>query len=157
MFKISFISDAEGPVTTKLCESTRTLAEHGFTLNNERVLQIENLVRANYSLGIDRLNKRNVISFQVSRAEDFTGDAFESPEEAFVFAIDHVNGAGGGSGASDMGGSGTLKMEFSAPSYSATRYMHNALVQAIAANDTNTGVCLGFNYTFTGGLIDTNA
>lgn len=152
MFRVTFISDDS--ISTKLCDSTRNLAEHGFTLNNQRVTQIEPLLGAANSVGFDRKNQRNTVGFSVSRSEDFGGVAFDSPEQALVFAMDHANGAGGASGVSDMGGRGTLQMEFSSSGYSATRYLRNCLLLSVDLERSDLGVCLGLRYQFSGGIIE---
>lgn len=151
MLRITFISDAA--VSTKLCESTRSLAEHNLQWGQTRVLQLEELAFAEFQSGINRDNKRNRLSFDVSRSQDFAGTEFTTAEKAFAFAIAHVNGAGGAAGADVLGGSGTLKIELTGET---TLYMHNALLEQVSLT-TGLGICVGLNYSFNGGVINTTA
>lgn len=155
MFKATFISDAL--ISTKLCESTRSLAEHNLKLNGVNVVQVEDLFRAEFKLGFYRKNKRNQLSFDVSRSQDFSGVEFASPEAAFIWALDHIGSqseSGGPTGTTDMGGSGTLKIEVTSVVFNATRYMHNCLLESSQFSDASLGICLGLSYSFTGGVIN---
>lgn len=134
-----------------LCNSTRTLAERDFALNANNTTQIEALLGAADSRGFDRRNRRNSVSFSVSRSEDFTGAEFTSTEQAIAFGLDHSNGAGGAAGADDMGGIGYLKMEAEAT----IRYLHNCLLTAIDFEAKN-GLCIDLRYQFSGGLISSS-
>lgn len=150
MLKITFISDAGTPISTKLCESTRSLAEHDFEAQGESTNQVESIVRATRKKGFDRGNRRISISFNVWRAENFAATAFASPEAALAFALDHIDGMGG-DGTQVMGSSGSLKIELTGQT---TRYIHNCLLNSIQKSGDN-GLCLLLRYSFTGGLIDT--
>ena len=146
MLRITFIDD--NGVSTKLCESTRTLAEHNFTVNASVVNQIDSLAGADYQWGASRGNRRNHVGFEVSRAEDLSGAGFATPEAALVFALDHVNGKGG-NGIVGMGNSGVLKIELN----SAVRYARNCLIESVGLVNAAGGICLNLRYTFTSGII----
>ena len=80
MFKIEFIkqpSQVMGDLDTYLlCESSRSLAEHNFRLNGQRVFQPAQFLRAEYAQAFDRGNQRNLVAFEVARSVCFTGEKF---------------------------------------------------------------------------------
>jgi hypothetical protein len=157
MVRITFISDAA--VETKLCDSTRNLAEHNLKFGQTRVLQVEDLMRSAFKKGFDRKNRRNTIGFDVSRSADFVGTEFASPEKAFSFALTHVNGVtgGGASGVNDLGGSGRLKIELTGDDgFSVTLYAHDCLLESVQLNNP-LGICLNLSYQFNTGVINTTA
>jgi hypothetical protein len=89
MFKIELITLTVPAAAFVLCDSTRSLAEHNVRLNGQRVLDYVDYVRAAFATAFDMGNRRNILSFDVSRDVDFAGNAFRDPEAAFAWALDH--------------------------------------------------------------------
>ena len=124
-----------------LCESSRSLAEHNITLNHRRVNQVSDLLRADYAAGFDRGNRRNVFSFEVTRAVDDKGIEFADAEAALLYALDHPQNLPSG---------GTLEIFLQGRLTTAKRWLDNALIEATDLTEPM-GVALKWRYTFNGG------
>lgn len=69
------------------CDSSRDLAEHNITINHKRVFEVQELFEAQYAVAQNRMNKRNIISFDVWRDVDFSGTLFTDEAAAIVFQL----------------------------------------------------------------------
>jgi hypothetical protein len=71
-----------------LCDSPDPLPSSNLTINNRRVLQIQDFFRARYVKIFSRGNKVNRVSFDVVRDKDFNGKGFSGLLTAVAFAFD---------------------------------------------------------------------
>lgn len=135
MFQVEYISLDTVPIVRLLCDSTLDLAEHNISLNRVRIVEINDLVEADFARAFYRGNRRNILSFDVTRAKNWIGDAFPTPEEAFVFALDHDG---------DLPGIGLVKITLSFGTTTVVRWLNNA-----AVTGANTGGIIGVSGKYT--------
>jgi len=138
VFKVEFITDTGGSRRTRvLCDSSLDLAEHNLRLNNRRLLDVVDLFRADYAKVFWRGNRRNIFSFEVTRAEDFNGRPFADAEEAMAFALDQEV---------ELDGVGYVRFEMKSRMRSLVRFLDNAVIEV---TDLNEVVGLAHKYTYT--------
>jgi hypothetical protein len=137
MFKVEFITDDGTRRTRVLCDSSLDLAEHNIRLNNRRLLDVVDLFRADYAKVFWRGNRRNILSFDVTRAENFSGKAFADAEEAMAFALDQE---------AELDGVGYVRFAMTSRMRSTVRWLDNA---AIEVTDLNEVIGLAHKYTYT--------
>ena len=146
MFKIEFIKPPSQVMGDShvflLCESSRSLAEHNFRLNGQRLSQTVQFLRAEHGTAFDRGNQRNVVSFDVVRSVDFAGEPFADAHSALVFALD-LPGL--------LFGVGTLKLTLEGQIGTAERWLDNAVIESSLVQTI--GVALQYTHTVNGGEI----
>lgn len=137
MFKVEFITTGGASRTRLLCDSSLTLAEHNVRLNNRRLFDLADLFRADYARIFWRGNRRNVLSFTVTRTEGFDGRPFRDPEEAMAFALDQE---------AELAGVGLVRFELRNASRLLVRWLDDA---AIEVTDLAEVIGLAHRYTYT--------
>lgn len=137
MFKVEFITGDDSPQTRLLCDSSLDLAEHNIRLNNRRLLDVADLFRAEYAKVFWRGNRRNLLSFDVTRAKDFDDKPFRDAYEAMSFALDQE---------AELDGVGLVRFELKSRFRSVIRWLDNA---AIEVTDLNQVIGLAHKYTYT--------
>ncbi len=138
MFKVEFITETSSTRRTRvLCNSSLDLAEHNIQLNNRRLLDVVDLFRSDYAKVFWRGNRRNILSFEVTRAEDFTGKAFADAETAMMFALDQET---------ELDGVGYVRFELRTATRSFLRWLDNAVIEV---TDLNEVIGLAHKYTYT--------
>lgn len=143
MFKVEFITLTVPARVVLLCNSSRHLAEHNLRFNGRRILDVVDLVRADYAEAHHRGNRRNTLSFDVRRDVDLQGKAFRDPEEAFAFALDHGD---------EFDEEGLVRITLEGRFTSAVRWLRNAFVEAHDLSEV-LGVANRYSYTINAGAI----
>ena len=146
MFKVEFITREVPSHVVLLCNSTRHLAEHNLRLNGRRIVDVVDLVRADYAKGFFRGNRRNTLSFDVQRDSDLDIKPFPDPEGAFAFALDHGD---------YFDSEGLVRITLEGIKTSATRWLDNAFVEAHDLSEL-VGVSSKYSYTINCGRILTS-
>jgi hypothetical protein len=145
VFKVELISLGANPQTFILCDSSLNLAEHNIRLNGQRVLDYVEYVRAEFALAFDMGNRRNILSFDVTRDVDFAGKKFVDAESALTFALDQD---------ALLPVIGVIRITLKGKTTSNVRWMDNASVQATQLNEV-IGVAHKYNVTINAGAITT--
>lgn len=143
MFKVEFITLSVPAAVVLLCNSTRSLAEHNLRLNGRRVIDVVDLVRADFAEGFFRGNRRNTLSFDVSRDSDLDVKPFADAEAAFAFALDHGD---------SFDEEGLIRITLKGTKTNVVRWMNNAFVEAHDLSEL-IGVSTKYNYTINSGAI----
>ena len=146
MFKVEFITLSAPATVVLLCNSTRNLAEHNLRLNGRRVIDIVDLVRADFAEGHYLGNRRNILSFEVRRDVDLGGGEFPDPEAAFAFALDQGD---------LFDEEGLLRITLVGTKTSVTRWLDNAFVEAHDLSEV-LGIANRYSYTINAGRISTS-
>ena len=146
MLRVRIITE-ESPgspsVTAVLCDSPDPLPRHNLRVNGQSVLQLADIVRAEFGKVFDRKNRRPRISFDVWRDSDDEGNRFENELAATLFALDHA--------CLDCPTSGTVELEIgSGDGGSATRFIDGAAIEQIQM-PRQVGLSLQFSYAIVGG------
>lgn len=153
MFRVTYYLGESGTLPTGkiLCETSRSLAEIDVQWNHSRMIQIDQLATTLGSgvgsYGRDFANWRNVLGLTVRREKSLASATFADAEAAMLFMLDHP---------ADFPGAGTLKLELTGGTTSATRYLLNAMVQDIQMVEW-LGIAPAIRYTFSCGLISASS
>lgn len=105
-----------------LCDSPDPLPHANFTVNNQRVLQVEDLAFADYKSVRDTGNRLNEVSFEITRGKDDGDAAFADHVEAALWAMDHAN---------DCPVIGRVEFTLSSGGASGTRWFERGAVQGV--------------------------
>lgn len=143
MFTVEFITLATKPRITLLCDSSRNLAEHNIRLNGRRIIDVVDLVRADYAVGYYRGNRRNTLTFDVRRDVDLKAKEFRDAEEAFTFALDHGD---------QFDEEGLVRLTLKGQFSNSVRWFANAFVEAHDLAEVM-GVANLYSYTINAGAI----
>lgn len=143
MFKVELISLTTPAQAFVLCDSTKSLAEHNLRLNGQRVLDYVDYVRAEYAKAFDMGNRRNILSFDVTRDVNFEGKAFADAEGAFAWALDQD---------AALPVVSHCRITLKGRVTSEVRWMDNATLQVTQLNQI-IGVAHKYNYTINAGAI----
>lgn len=129
------------PSVRILCDSPDALTHANLTINNQRVLQIEDLAFGDYKHLRDTGNRLNEVSFEVKRGADDSDTPFADAAEALVWAMDHVE---------DCPVLGAVEFTLSAGGAGASRWFERGAVQAPRLV-RQIGTSLYLQYTIIGG------
>jgi len=143
MFKVELISLTTPVRNFVLCNSTRSVTEHNIRLNGQRVLDFVEYVRGDYAKAFDQGNRRNVLSFDVTRDCDWEGRLFKDAEAAFAWALEQD---------AVLPVISLCRITLEGPKTSKTYWFDNASVQATQLNQI-VGVAHTYNYTINAGAI----
>lgn len=143
MFKVEFITLAVPAQITLLCDSSRSLAEHNIRLNGRQIVDVVDLVRAEFAEGFYRGNRRTLLSFNVRRDVDFDGKAFADPEAAFAFALDQPD---------RFAAEGLVRLTLAGSKSNFIRWLDNAFIEASDLSEVM-GVANLYQYTINAGAV----
>lgn len=143
MFKIEFITLDVPAAVTLLCNSSRSLAEHNLRFNGRRIIDVVELVRADYAVGHYRGNRRNTLTFDVRRDVDLQGKTFRDPEEAFAWGLLHPD---------QFDEEGRVRLTLEGTQSSHLLWFDNAFVEASDLSEVM-GVANLYSYTINAGAI----
>lgn len=92
MFLIKYIPE-DGPQLTLVDWASGTYRDWNqlnFKVNHQPIIQVSNLLEADYAVAFPSFNRRNLVSFDVMRGVNGSGVAFKDAQEAALFMIDHA-------------------------------------------------------------------
>lgn len=144
MLRVRITTTNETPARTEvLCDSPDPLPRHNLRVNGTSILQLADIVRADFGKVFDRKNRRPRIEFDVARDSDDEGNKFDSELAATLFALDHA--------CSDCPTSGDVTLEIgSGDGGSATRWIKGAGIERLGMQ-RQVGRTLFFSYAIVGG------
>lgn len=124
-----------------LCDSPDPVAHANLTINNQRVLQIEDLAWAAWKSIRDTGNRLNEVSFEVTRAKDDAETDFADGVSAAAWAMDHAN---------DCPVVGNIEFRLGGGGAAATRFLAGGAVQGVELV-RQIGPTLRLRYSLIGG------
>ena len=142
LFRVTLIPEEVGVTPIVLCDSGDPLPTMNIRLNTQPVYQFEDLFRASFAVAFFRGNRRNILSFGVTRTKDETMRQFSCPGAALIHALKFTN---------VLPGISRAKIEIR-DRVSGTFFMENTAAQQTEMTDVR-GVKLGYQFVLNGGEI----
>lgn len=142
LFRVSLLpGGTKSPVV--LCDSGDPLPTFNLQLNTKPIYEYVAFANADFSQALYHGNRRNTLSFSVTRNTGDTNKEFASPVDAWVWALRFT---------SVIPGLSTAKIELSDGANKGIFYLHNCACER--ADLTNAkGVRLGYQFALNGGEI----
>lgn len=147
LFRVTLLQPADRTVQPlKLCDSGDPLPTLNVRLNHQPVFEFRQFAGATFAAALFHGNRRNLLSFEVTRRVDTKDTVFKSPAVALIYALNLTQVWPGLCVAqieiADAGGRGTF-------------YLQNCAAQSCDLVKAN-GIRLGYQFALNGGKI-TNA